>query len=381
MDVEGSTTYEQIVSRTLEVSLLPTVTPELKHITIGGAIVGIGIESTCFKHGFVHDGLLEADVLLPEGSIVRCSADNQYADLFRALPNSYGTLGYVLKAKVKLIPAKQYVGLTNVVFEDISTYVLAMRAAAESGNFDFVEGLIFSNRELHLTTGTLVDKPDGPVFDIYGQNIYYKALRASERLWLKTEDYIFRFDPDWFWNVPDNGLYHLFRRVAPRGLRSSKFYNRYVRWKRAVCGAIGLPDSEREEQVIQDWQLQWSQSEWFTKLVTDTLPLNGQPCVVIPIRPQSSPTLYPVTAQHWYYNVGCYCYVEKPETQRRYEYTRILDRECFAAGGIKMLYSSSFLDREAFNRVYSGDAYRALKAKYDPNGRLPMLYAKAVLAP
>lgn len=52
LEVEGSATYEQIVSKTLETSLLPTVSPELKHITIGGAIVGIGIESSCFKYGF-----------------------------------------------------------------------------------------------------------------------------------------------------------------------------------------------------------------------------------------------------------------------------------------------------------------------------------------
>jgi FAD/FMN-containing dehydrogenase len=380
IDVEGSTTYEQIVSRTLEASLLPAVTPELKHITIGGAIVGIGIESTCFKHGFVHDGLLEADVLLPEGDIVRCSAGNAHGDLFRALPNSYGTLGYVLKARMRLIPAKPYVSLTNVVFKDISKYVLAMRAAAESGDFDFVEGLIYSNQELHLTTGAFIENPDGPVFDIYGPSIYYSALRVSERLCLRTENYIFRFDPDWFWNIPDSRLYRLFRRVAPRGLRSSKFYNRYVRWTDAARRAIGLPDSDREEQVIQDWQLHWSQSEWFTRLVMNTLPLNGRPCVVVPIRPQSSPTLYPVNTQHWYYNLGCYCFVGKPKTQRKHEYTRILDRECFASGGIKMLYSSTFLDQEAFNRVYNGGAYQALKAKYDPNGRLPTLYAKAVLA-
>ena len=30
--------------------------PELKHITVGGATVGIGIESTCFRYGFVPKG-------------------------------------------------------------------------------------------------------------------------------------------------------------------------------------------------------------------------------------------------------------------------------------------------------------------------------------
>ena len=49
----------------------------------------------------MHDGLLEAEVLLPDGKIISCDRYNQYSDLFHALPNSYGTLGYILKAKIK----------------------------------------------------------------------------------------------------------------------------------------------------------------------------------------------------------------------------------------------------------------------------------------
>jgi FAD/FMN-containing dehydrogenase len=86
-EVEGLATYETVVRACLAHGLLPLVAPELKHITVGGATVGIGIESTCFRYGFVHDGLLEADVLLPGGEIVTCRPDNEHADLFRALPN------------------------------------------------------------------------------------------------------------------------------------------------------------------------------------------------------------------------------------------------------------------------------------------------------
>src|SRR5262249_32593585 len=74
-EVEGLTTYETVVRACLAKGLLPLVAPELKHITVGGATVGIGIESTCFRYGFVHDGLIEADVLLPSREIVAARAD------------------------------------------------------------------------------------------------------------------------------------------------------------------------------------------------------------------------------------------------------------------------------------------------------------------
>jgi len=75
-EVEGLTTYETVVRACLAKGFLPLVAPELTHITVGGATVGIGIESTCFRYGFVHDGLIEADVLLPSGEIVTAHIDS-----------------------------------------------------------------------------------------------------------------------------------------------------------------------------------------------------------------------------------------------------------------------------------------------------------------
>src|SRR5688572_27970223 len=147
MEVEGLATFETIVDATLPHGLAPLITPELKHITIGGAIVGIGIESNCFRHGFVHDGLLEAEELLPDGRIVACSAQGEHADLFRALPNSYGTLGYILRATMRLMPALPYVHLHTERFDDLDAYLAAMRVAAEGGGADFVEGTFYSASE------------------------------------------------------------------------------------------------------------------------------------------------------------------------------------------------------------------------------------------
>src|SRR5208283_2441474 len=63
-DVEGMTTYEELADETLKFGLLPTVVPQLKTITIGGAVSGIGIESSSFKYGLVHETSEEMEVLL-----------------------------------------------------------------------------------------------------------------------------------------------------------------------------------------------------------------------------------------------------------------------------------------------------------------------------
>ncbi len=379
LEVEGLITYEQVVNFTLAHGFLPTVAPELKHITVGGATVGIGIESSCFRYGFVHDGLLEADVLLTDGRIVTCRADNEHADLFFGLPNSYGTLGYILRAKITLVPARPFVRIDNSRYHDIGDYVNAMEQATQQPNNDFVDGLFHDNDELYLTTGTKVDEAP-ETKDIYRDHIYYKLLHEPTTFYLPTFDYIFRYDPDWFWNIPEGGLHDLFRRFAPKSLRNSGFYNRYVAIANRTKRLLGLPGRRHEEQLIQDWQLPWEHAVEFMRYLLDKADIHGQPCAAVPIRTPRTPTNYPIRSDTPYFNVGCYCFAKKPKANVDFYYTRILDRKCFEFGGIKMLYSSTFLDRDEFDRLYNGIGYAALKRKYDPNGRAPNLFEKAVMS-
>ena len=46
--------------------------------------------------------------------------------------------------------------------------------------------------------------------------------------------------------------------------------------------------------------------------------------------------------------------------------------------GRKSLYSTAFYDRATFWSIYGGEAYPALKERFDPGGRLLGLYEKVV---
>ncbi|MBA3573873.1 MAG: FAD-binding oxidoreductase, partial [Pseudonocardiales bacterium] len=69
-DVAGMCTYEHLVAATLPLGLAPLVVPQLKTITLGGAVSGLGIESTSFRNGLPHESVLELDVLTGTGEIV-----------------------------------------------------------------------------------------------------------------------------------------------------------------------------------------------------------------------------------------------------------------------------------------------------------------------
>jgi FAD/FMN-containing dehydrogenase len=378
LEVEGLATFESIVDYTLTQGFVPHVTPELKHITIGGAIVGIGIESNSYRYGFVHDSLMEADVLLPGGEIVHCSPEGEHGELFRSLPNSYGTLGYILRAKIRVMPVKRFVHLTTTPYDDVDVFLEAMQAATERPDVDFVEGLFFDERRLFLVMSRFTDAVPR-VDDILRHHVFYKLVLEQPDVYLTTKDYLFRYDPDWFWNFPEGVFYRMFRRYAPRSMRNSGFYKRYMEWKDALLERLPWEGQGNDEPLIQDWEVPWEEAAALTRFALREIDLGGRPWIVVGIRTPLTPMLYPIRAGVLYYNLGCYCQVKERPEKGPYWYTRILDRECFTRGGVKMLYSSHFLSREEFDRLYNGPHYRAIKARYDPRGLFGDVYGKTVL--
>ena len=162
-------------------------------------------------------------------------------------------------------------------------------------------------------------------------------------------------------------------------MRHSGFYKRYAGFKSRLLSALPWQSPDPEEPLIQDWEVPWESAADLMRFAMREADLSGKPWIATVIRPLHDATLYPVAAGRPYFNLGCYCQVRKPPGRPDYHYTRVIDRKCFDLGGIKMLYSSTFLEEAEFDRLYNGAAYRALKKKYDPEGRFRTLYQKCVL--
>src|SRR5271168_4025582 len=113
-DVAGMCTYEDLVAAARPYGL-SLVVPQLKTITLGGAVAGLGIESASFRNGLPHESVLELDILTGTGELLNVS-HRQHPDLFRTYPNSYGTLGYSTRLRIELEPVKPFVALRHVRF-------------------------------------------------------------------------------------------------------------------------------------------------------------------------------------------------------------------------------------------------------------------------
>src|SRR5215470_10986899 len=157
VNAEAMTPYDVLAAATLELGVMPCVVPQLKSITIGGAVAGVGIEASSFKYGLVHDTLLELEVLLADGSIVVATADNAHRDLFFGFPNSYGTLGYALRVKTRVVPVKRYVALSHVRHTSAAADFRQLAELCHASDIDFIDGAVFAPDELYITLGRFVD--------------------------------------------------------------------------------------------------------------------------------------------------------------------------------------------------------------------------------
>ena len=217
------TTYEDLVAATLPHGLAPLVVPQLKTITLGGAVTGLGIESASFRNGCPHESVIEMDILTGDGQVVTARPDNEHRDLFYGFPNSYGTLGYALRLRIELEPVTPYIHLRHVRFGSVEECAKAIaKVCAErkwdGEQVDFIDGTWFSATECYLTLATFAATAPR-ASDYTGQQIYYRSIQQRSEDWLTTHDYFWRWDTDWFWCSRAFGAQNpRIRRVWPKAV-------------------------------------------------------------------------------------------------------------------------------------------------------------------
>ncbi|WP_116050608.1 FAD-binding oxidoreductase [Amycolatopsis palatopharyngis] len=386
-DVEGMVTYEKLVRATLEHGLMPLVVPQLKTITLGGAVTGLGIESSSFRHGMPHESVLELEILTGEGQILVATPDNEHRDLFTGFPNSYGTLGYALRLRIALTPVKPYVRLRHVRHDDSRTYFTELEEVCRSGHYrgepvDFVDGTVFGPGEQYLTLGTCTDVAPY-TSDYTWLGIYYRSIRRRRSDYLTVRDYLWRWDTDWFWCSGALGVQRLpVRLLLGRRLLRSDVYWKVVNFERkhrVMARIDAARGNASRETVVQDIEVPVDRAAEFLDFFEREIGIS--PVWICPIqqRDRTRWPLYELDPDTLYVNFGFWSSVELGEEEEDGTYNRLIEQTVTRLGGRKSLYSASFYDRDEFWRLYDGATYRELKRRYDPEKRLLDLFDKCVL--
>ena len=385
-DVQGMCTYEDLVDATLPHGLIPYVVPQLRTITLGGAVTGLGIESTSFRNGLPHESVLEMDVFTGSGTVVTCrpGPDGENSDLFDAFPNSYGSLGYATRLRIRLEEVPSHVALRHVRFDDLGLLAKSITEIAETAAYDGVrvdglDGVAFGPGEYYLTLATWSDV-GGATSDYTGQDIYYRSIQQRETDTLSTYDYLWRWDTDWFWCSGAFGVQNpTVRRLWPRRWRRSDVYHKLIGLDRRIGFADWLDRRQGKalrERVIQDVEVPVDRLpdflEWFDEAV------GMRPVWLCPCKALRDWPTYPLEPDALYVNVGFWGTVHVGPDATDGPRNRAIEAKVHELGGHKSLYSEAFYDKDTFDDLYDGANLAVVKGRYDPQDRLTSLYDKAV---
>ena len=386
-DVQGMCTYEHLVDATLPHGFIPYVVPQLRTITLGGAVSGLGIESTSFRSGLPHESVVEMDIFTGAGEVVTTTPGESLFDTF---PNSYGSLGYATRLRIKLERVPSYVNLRHVRFDDAGLLSKTISQIMETKEYDGVrvdglDGTAFRPGEYYLTLAEWTDQAATAPSDYTGQQIYYRSIQDLSTSGvghdlLTMYDYLWRWDTDWFWCSRAFGAQHpVARRLWPRKYKRSDVYYRMVALDRRLnVGAWldrrkGNPEGER---VVQDVEIPVERLgeflDWFD------VEVGMRPVWLCPLFAGKKWPTYPLRPDEVYVNVGFWGNVgvgpEAPNAPRN----RAIEAKVHELDGHKSLYSEAFYDQETFDQLYDGANLAQVKDRYDPEHRLTSLYDKAV---
>lgn len=395
--VEPLVTCGQLTRMLLPLGFTLPVVPEMDDLTIGGLVNGTGIESSSHVHGLFHEQCVAFEVCLADGTVV-CATKDEHADVFEALPWSYGTLGILLSVKMRIVRCKPFVKLTYFPYKDSAAALdhFARLSSAGDAAPAFVETLAFSLNEYVVMTGEEVDKPDPtngetntiswwwkPWFFKHVQSKLSDGAPSTEYLLLR--DYYHRHTRSMFWEmemmlpIGNQPLCRLLfgwalpPKVSFLKLTQSELTRRLTQETHVAQDFLVPMDSLGHVMELCDTVFEQIYPVWLCPHVHRSMRHT-----VVPDPPNPG-----ADGSQMYVDVGVYGLPSSvragPQSHPSFNMRvamRLLEAHLREIGGVQMLYADIFQMKEEFEQMFPHAEYRAIREKYGAVGTFPEIYDK-----
>ncbi|XP_051868747.1 delta(24)-sterol reductase [Pristis pectinata] len=357
---------------------LPVV-PELDDLTVGGLIMGTGIESSSHIYGLFQHICIAYELVLADGSLVRCT-EKENPDLFYAVPWSCGTLGFLVAAEIKIIPAKKYVRLQYQPVRSLKMICETFSRESQNKENHFVEGLVYSQDEAVIMTGVLTDVAEPGKINRIGY--YYKPwffkhvekyLQESHSAveYIPLRHYYHRHTRSIFWELQD---------IIPFG--NNPLFRYVFGWMvPPKISLLKLTQGEtirklyEQHHVVQDMLVPIKSLEKLILFLHSEI--NVYPLWLCPFNLPSLPGMVHPKGDEaeLYADVGAY---GEPKTKQfeAKSSTRQLEQFLRDSHSFQMLYADCYLTREEFWEMFDGSLYHKLRDQLNSKDAFPEVYDK-----
>ncbi|MCX6782053.1 MAG: FAD-binding oxidoreductase [Candidatus Magasanikbacteria bacterium] len=371
---ESGVTFYDLVKKTLSLGLVPFVVPELKGITIGGAVSGCSIEAMSYKYGGFHDSCLAYEVISANGEVLTCSREKD-PELFNMIHGSYGTLALVTKLKFKLYPAKPFVKMTYKKFSDFDIFYKYLLERCERADYEFVDAIIHGTNSFVACLGNMVDT--APYTSNYEWiNIFYKSTLTRDEDYIKTDQYFFRYDADCHWlakalPLMETKLSRLFFGKIVLGSTNM------IKWAKRLAG-IFRKTKLRTEVVVDVFIPSKKFPDFWRWYARD---FNFFPLWIVPYKmpqgmyPWVNPSHAKKAGENFIIDAAIY---GKPNNDPKIDYSEMMEQKVYELGGVKTLISRNHYTKERFAEIYNLELYNRIKQKTDPRNLFGTIYERMV---
>ncbi len=376
-------------------------TIEMKDATLGGLVMALGMTTHSHVCGLVHDTVTAYEVVTADGELIRATADNEHADLFRALPWSHGTLGLLVALEMRIIPVPTHVRMVYRPFYSLAAYAREyQRLVADPDPPHYVETIIFGKdraviMEGHLATDAEiqsgafsvnpVNHPHKPLFYKHVESMLQLGEGSRFEELVPTYDYLMRHD---------RSMCMCLAQILPTA--NAPWFRYTMGWMLPPNMPFlkgTRPASEREATIRkQVWQEYAFPAEHFARMVEhihdafEIYPLLAYPCKVLDRgglvrlpanrgKPHSGRT-----ETMPFLDIGIYGIPQRiREGDERFPtVTRVreLEREVRSLGGFLHTYCDVFSTEREFEEMFDHGLWKAMRAKYRAEGTFPSIYEK-----
>jgi len=365
---------------------LPIV-PELDDLTIGGLVMGGGIESTSHKYGLFQSICQAYELVLGDASSVWCSP-TENPDLFVAQPFCYGTLGFLTCVDIDIIPYKPYMKLTYHSVNSLDAAVDKFAEVTNDPEVDSVEGIIYTMDSGVIMSGKFVDRVPpqakyNPINRWYKPWFYTHVEKYMDDEFQKTGNVEY---------IPTNDFYHrhnrayfwLLKIVLP--FANNVVFRWLFGWSMPVKFALVkrmrqklLPEEVNVNFVLQDYIIGLKHLKEALRLCHDKMEI--YPIWLCPLRHINregiTEDLITFAPKDVRVDVGIYGFSPikgfDPETTQK-----CMESYTTECNGFAALYAETKLTYEEYSKMFACflRVYDSVRRKYNCEKAFPHVYHK-----
>jgi len=373
--VEPLATMGQISRSLISRGWTLPVVPELDSLTVGGLIMGFGVETSSHKYGLFQHICEAFEIVTAEGKLVKCSP-LENPELFYQIPWSHGTLGFLVAAELKIIPVKKYVRIHYQPVYALDDMVNVFeQASRDAENNDFVEGLVYGRDRAVIMVGRFADElaSDGSLNAIgrWYKPWFYKHVqsylehRKAGVEYVPVRDYFHRHTRSYFWAMEEIipfGNHPVFRALLgwalPPRIELLKYTEtrttQRLREKFHVVQDMLVPIRYLKQSIDYFDTHFRLYPLWLSPMaIKDN---GGRPGFVQPFRTEAG------AVDEMYVDIGAYGTPAKADFDNAVALPR-LEKFVIEHRGYQALYARTFMSREDFRTMFDHAGYDLLQER------------------